>query len=63
LKRKLKEFEEAGFVVRDGEKSIHDPESIRFMREVIKAGKWQMNVLQKWAKPGLEGNTSQVRGG
>jgi hypothetical protein len=38
LKRKLKEFEEAGFVVRDGEKSIQDPESIRFMREVIKAG-------------------------
>ena len=46
MKRKLKEFEEAGFVVRDGEKSIHDPESIRFMREVIKAGKWQMNVLE-----------------
>jgi len=33
-------------VVRDGEKSIHDHDSIRFMREVIKAGKWQLNVLE-----------------
>jgi hypothetical protein len=46
LKKKLKEFEVAGFVVRKEEKSIHDPESIRFMRDVIKAGKWQMNVLE-----------------
>ncbi len=46
LKTKLKEFEEAGFVVRKEEKSIHEPESIRFMRDVIKAGKWQMNVLE-----------------
>jgi len=32
--------------VQEGEKSIHSAESIRFMREVIKAGKWQMDVLE-----------------
>jgi hypothetical protein len=46
LKTKLKEFEEAGFSVRKEEKSIHEPESIQFMCDVIKAGKWQMNVLE-----------------
>jgi hypothetical protein len=46
LKKKLREFEEAGFVISKEEKSIHVAESIRFMRDVIKAKKWQMNVLE-----------------
>ena len=45
LENKLKEFEAAGFVVKEGHKSIHSEDSIRFMREVIGAGKWQMDVL------------------
>jgi hypothetical protein len=45
LANKLKDFEAAGFVVKEGHKSIHDKDSIRFMREVIGAGKWQMEVL------------------
>jgi hypothetical protein len=32
--------------VKDGEKSIHDAESIRFMKDIIGAGKWQENVLR-----------------
>jgi hypothetical protein len=42
LENKLKEFEAAGFVVKEGHKSIHSEDSIRFMREVIGAGKWQI---------------------
>jgi hypothetical protein len=45
LTRKLKEFEAAGFVVKDGEKSIHEENSIRFMREVIGMSKWHEEVL------------------
>ncbi len=32
--------------MKDGEKSIHDAESIRFMKDIIGAGKWQENVLR-----------------
>ena len=46
LQKKLEEFEKAGFKVQEGEKSIHSAESICFMREAIKAGKWQMDVLE-----------------
>jgi len=42
----LKEYEAAGFSVKDGLKSIHDKDSIRFMKEVIGAGKWQLEVLE-----------------
>jgi len=35
LARKLKEFESAGFVVKNGQKIIHEENSIRFIREVI----------------------------
>jgi hypothetical protein len=45
LARKLKEFEAAGFIVKDGQKSIHDENSIRFMREVIGMSKWHEEVL------------------
>jgi hypothetical protein len=45
LKDKLASFAKADFHVKDGEKSIHDSESIRFMKEVIGAGKWHENVL------------------
>ncbi len=31
--------------MKKGHKFIHDKDSIRFMREVIGAGKWQMEVL------------------
>jgi hypothetical protein len=44
LARKLKEFEAAGFIVKDGQKSIHDENSIRFMREVIGMSKWHEEV-------------------
>lgn len=47
LQKKLDEYEAAGFIVKEGEKSIHDKESIRFMREVIGAGKWQLRVLEQ----------------
>jgi hypothetical protein len=42
---KLKEFEAAGFVVKDGQKSIPEENSIRFMREVIGMSKWHEEVL------------------
>jgi hypothetical protein len=45
LAEKLKEFEAAGFVVKDGQKSIHEESSIRFMREVIGMSKWHEEVL------------------
>jgi len=32
--------------VQEEEKSIHSAESMRFMQDVIKAGKWQMDVLK-----------------
>ncbi len=41
--------------MKDGEKSIHDAESIWFMKEIIGAGKWQENVLRNGLTvPGLE---------
>ena len=46
MQKKLKEFEKAGFTVQEEEKLIHSAESIRFMQDVIKAGKWQMDVLK-----------------
>ncbi len=46
LQKKLEEFEKEGFTVQEGEKSIHSAESVRFMLEVIKAGKWQLDVLE-----------------
>jgi hypothetical protein len=45
LDEKLKEFEAAGFVVKDGQKSIHKENRIRFMREVIGMSKWHEDVL------------------
>ena len=32
-------------MVKEGQKSIHDADSIKFMKEVIGAGKWQIGVL------------------
>jgi hypothetical protein len=46
MQKKVKEFEKTGFTVQEEEKSIHSAESICFMHDVIKAGKWQMDVLK-----------------
>ena len=47
MKKELDRFGALGFRVKDGEKSIHEAESMRFSKTVLKAGKWHMNVLQK----------------
>jgi hypothetical protein len=46
LKGQLDLFKAAGFSVKDGEKSIHDAESIRFAKEILKVGQWHENVLR-----------------
>jgi hypothetical protein len=38
-------FKAAGFSVKEGEKSIHDAESVRFAKEILKVGQWHENVL------------------
>ncbi len=45
LKGQLDLFKAAGFSVKEGEKSIHDAESIRFAKEILKVGQWHENVL------------------
>ncbi len=47
--------------MKDGEKSIHDPESIRFMKEVIGAGKWHENVLCHGLRLDFKKEPSQYR--
>ena len=32
--------------MKEGQKSIHDADSIRFMAEVIGAGQWQLGVMK-----------------
>jgi hypothetical protein len=46
VKEQLKRFSEAGFAVKEGEKSIHDAESIRFAKEILNVGQWHGNVLR-----------------
>ena len=46
MNEQLKKFSKAGFTVKEGEKSIHDAESICFATEILKVGQWHENILR-----------------
>jgi hypothetical protein len=57
----LKRFSEAGFAVKEGEKSIHDAESIRFAKEILNEGQWHENVLRNGLSLDLKEQPVQYR--
>ncbi len=54
-------FDAAGFKVKEGEKSIHDSDSIHFSLEVLNVGDWHENVLRHGLSLDFKEESQQYR--